>query len=553
MKSSTNIVGWTAVAAVSALIWACSSISAPPPTALTSSAEQSSTATGPAFLEAQRCAVCHSASPRARAMTDANGNDVSPHFTWSATTMANSFRDPYWRAQMAHEIETAPGDKAAIEALCLRCHAPMASHQARLDGETPPTIEAALADPMARDGVSCTVCHQANPSNLGQTASFSGRLDIRNDKKIYGPFADPAPGPMRMHTSYTPTHGAHISSSALCGSCHTLYTQAAGAEQPFLEQAPYLEWRNSVFSDEEERTEESRSCVECHMPDAGSMRIARMPPGTDFNIKVRDQVRSHVFVGGNAFLLDLLRENATELGVTASAQALTATAAATRAQLAHATARIEIQSVQRTSAGLEFDVHVENLTGHKLPSGYPSRRVWLEVEVRSGSDSVFVSGRVDESGRLIGVANEFAEPHRDRIESAEQVAIYEMVALDAEGRVTTSLAEMVQHVKDTRLLPRGWRKGGPHAKETRPVGIGDDQNFSDGRDKVTYAPSLPASATGALTIVARLRYQAIPPAWADGLRDSTTEEARTFLRMYDAMPKSPETLALTVATVPAAN
>lgn len=482
-------------------------------------------------------------------MIDSSGNDVSPFLTWSATTMANSFNDPYWRAQMSREIEKNPAHKKEIESLCLTCHAPASRHQARLDGVPSPSFETLDRDSLARDGVSCTVCHQAQPGNLGKPESFSGRLDIRDEQTIFGPYKGPMPMPMRMHTGYTPTFGEHISSSALCGSCHTLYTTASGARSPFLEQAPYLEWRNSAYSDEQGKTEASRSCQECHMPDAGAMRIARNPRGFDFNIALRENARTHALVGGNAFMLDLLRTNAAELGVTAEPEALLRAAAATRAQLTDNTAKIDIAKLRRTPAGIEFDVEVTNLSGHKLPSGYPSRRVWLEVEVRAGRDTVFSSGALDEKGFLRGLANDLAEPHRDRIESPSQVAIYEMVAVNTRGKVTTSLADMATHRKDTRLLPLGWRSDGPHAEETRPVGVDGDRNFTAGRDTVTYALTLPASARGTLNVVARLRYQSIPAAWAHSLRSSSSEASRTFLRMYDAASNAPETLASATATV----
>ena len=279
------------------------------------------------------------------------------------------------------------------------------------------------------------------------------------------------------------------------------------------------------------------------------MRIARNPMGLDFIIAPRDNVRTHAFVGGNAFMLDLLRTNAAELGVTATPEALQRAAAATRAQLAHRTANIAIAGIRRTATGIEFDVEVENLSGHKLPSGYPSRRAWLQVDVRAGRDTVFSSGALDEKGALRGVADELGEPHRDRVESASQVAIYEMVAVDARGKVTTSLADMVAHRKDTRLLPKGWRADGPHAEETRPVGTDGDPDFVGGRDVVTYALALPESGRGALTVIARLQYQAIPAAWANALRASNTRASQSFLRMYDAAPKAAETIALAVATV----
>lgn len=85
---------------------------------------------------------------------------------------------------------------------------------------------------------------------------------------------------------------------------------------------------------------------------------------------------------------------------------------------------------------------------------------------------------------------------------------------------------------------------------TKPIGTGDDRDFADGRDTVTYAVALPADAArGALTIVARMQYQAIPAAWARGLRATTAKASVSFLRMYDAAQNAPETLALTVATL----
>ncbi len=536
----------------SGLSWAACSVSGSTAAArphADGSASAAAPAPASAFLPAERCAVCHSQSPNARALTTPLGEDGSPHGLWKATPMANAFRDPYWRAQVAREVEAAPGNRAAIEQLCTTCHAPAEHHDARLAGVPTPSIAELASSPLANDGVTCTVCHQAQPANLGTPASFAGHLEIRPDKVVYGPYADPATGPMRMHTGYTPTHGPHISSSALCGSCHTLHTTPAPGAGPFLEQAPYLEWRNSVFSDESGPTEASRTCQQCHMPDMGDMRIARMPPGSDFNIAVRPDVRGHAFVGGNALLLDILRTNRSSLGIQVPPAAFERMAAATRAQLAHQTATIAVQNARREGGRLVFDVQVENRTGHKLPSGYPSRRAWLAVEVRQGRTRLFGSGLADERGRITKVADELALPHYDRIESEEQVQVYEMLANDLEGRRTTSLTRMAALAKDTRLLPRGWKPDGPHAGETRPIGVEGDDDFADGRDTVTYSVALPDGPAVPLTIVARFYYQAIPPAWVDALRSSKTDEASSFVAMYDRADVGPETIALTVESV----
>ncbi len=527
------------------------------------------------FATADGCAHCHSVSDRAGALWSATGEDVSPHGLWEATMMANAGRDPYWHAQLAKEREASPEKAAAIESLCVRCHMPTMHHTYAIAGLDAPRVHEGLADPLFADGVTCTVCHQVQPDGLGEPETFSGRPVIRAERRIFGPYEEPSGAPMQAHTAFTPEHGAHISSSAMCAACHTLSTTHVAAEMggdavPFEEQSPYLEWRNSVFSDEGAAglTSESRSCQQCHMPDVGDMRIARNPGGRDFNIQTRPDVRGHAFVGGNAFMLDLFRAHREELGVTAPDSAFERLARATRAQLSHATARLTVANMQRITADdggplFTFDVQVENLTGHKFPTGYPARRAWLHVIVRDEQGrTVFESGKVDEEGRLIGVADEMAIPHYDVIERPSQVQVYEMVAADVSGAPTTYLTRMATRKKDNRLLPRGYAADGPHATQTGPIGVGSDWLGSDGDfvgggDMVTYRVTLPEEGADAgreesgrgMTVIAWLLYQPIPPAWVAPLRDVKHEHAGRFVTMYDgavANGARPEEVAVTV-------
>lgn len=494
------------------------------------------------FATGDGCALCHSAAPRATAMRTRTGDDASPYGTWQATMMANSFRDPYWRAKVAQEVAAAPEKQAEIESLCLRCHAPMASHTARIAGEPSPTIAEAVEDPLAQDGVSCTVCHQAQPEVLGTEASFSGRLDIRPGRRIFGPYEEPSARPMLMHSAYQAEHGPHVQSSAVCGSCHTLHTKPAEDAQPFPEQTPYLEWRNSVYSDEDGATDDSRTCQQCHMPNVGTTRIARNPGGRDFNIDTRDDVRAHAFLGANAFMLDLLAANREELGVQASVEALERSAAATRRFLRDEAATVEITSPVREGGRLAFDVKVTNRTGHKLPTAYPSRRVWLRVQVRAGRRVLWESGGVTEDGRL---TRRGGTSHRDVIDEPDQVQVWECRAVDQGGEETTLLHAMAGYAKDDRILPAGWSPDGPHAADTRPVGTDGDDDFVPGSDTVSYRAELPEGVPESdLLVVVWLLYQSVPPDWVDALRDVDAPEAERFVRMYDAAEKTPETLAI---------
>jgi hypothetical protein len=501
------------------------------------------------FLTGEACALCHQATATAQALWGRNGDDVSPFSTWQATMMANSFRDPYWRAQVEKEVSLAPDKRPQIEGLCIRCHAPMAHHDALLHRHDAPLITDIAGMAIGRDGVSCTVCHQAQADNLGTEASFSGNLQITAEHRIFGPYKEPGAQPMRMHTGYQAEYGPHIRNAGLCGACHTLFTSHVPGHDLFPEQTPYLEWRNSVFSDEEGRTEQSRSCQECHMSDEGTMRIARNPAGFDFNIKARPNARAHSFVGGNAFMLDMLRTNREALGVEASPDALERNARATRRQLAHDTATVAVEGLTREGEALSFAVRVTNLTGHKLPTGYPARRAWLRVLVRSGNKPVFLSGEPDAQGRIQGVADERALPHVDRVEKPEQVVVYECIPVDAAGKPTTYLTQMAALGKDNRLLPKGWRADGPEVQHTAPKGLGDDADFVGGEDVVHYALRLPEGTRGRLTLVVSLLYQTVPPSWVEPMRNVTADATRQFVTMYDAATKKPETLAFTAQIV----
>ncbi|MGE0141657.1 MAG: hypothetical protein AB7I19_15145 [Planctomycetota bacterium] len=500
----------------------------------------------PDFLPSAHCSDCHSAAESATALWGATGDDVSPYTLWRATMMANAFRDPYWQAQVSKEIAAAPEHASQLGALCITCHAPVPHHRAKLKGEVADSVHSLLNDEMARDGVTCTVCHQTAPGNFGQESSFGGNLQIQPAGIIWGPFEEPAEGPMIAQSGFRPVHGPHLRDPGLCASCHTLKTQHALPGSDFPEQTPYLEWRNSIYS--AEGSKEARTCQQCHMPELSPTRIARNPGGFDFNIATREGARGHVFVGGNAFMLDLMRRNHKELGMQAPGALLRRAARATRQQLANRTAKISIRDVVVADGELRFGVRVTNETGHKLPSGYPARRAWIRVQVRAGDRAIFTSGNVDDRGEIQRLSAPLGEPHRAVIDDDSQVAIYELIGHDTQGAPTTYLTRMATRGKDNRLLPKGWRPDGDFAADTVPTGVGEDEDFLPGEDTVQYRVKLGAGQQR-LSIVAWFLYQPVPPAWVEALRGTDTEEAKRFVRMYDEADKAPETLALDIEIV----
>lgn len=522
---------------------------------------------GAGVQDSSSCARCHSNAPGAAAMRTADGDGIAPFDLWQGTMMANSARDPLWRAAVSVEVAAHPARRAEIEESCLGCHAPMA-HRVGLDDHGSGSFlhlldcESELGE-LARDGVSCTICHGIAPEGLGTEASFSGGFRLDPERRMFGPHEAPFPMPMAAFTGFTPAHGEHVTESSLCASCHTLETEVLDLEgnpvgRRFLEQAPYLEWLASAYRDEgESRGPLAASCQRCHVPTRDGRgrpirtTIARNPGGRDFPAtSPREPFGRHVFVGGNTLVLSMLRDHAEELGVRAPAAAVQATLDATRYQLRNRTAGVAIEDVRSDGRSVTFGVQVVNLAGHKLPTGHPTRRVWLRVVVRdAGGTVLFASGATDARGRIVGedgrpLPSELAggpiEPHRDVVRSASEVATYEAVMADAGGAATHVLSRGAAWLVDDRLLPRGWSPEHPVAHRTAPAGVGDDPSFRAGGDRVTFEIAVEAEPA---TIEAALLYQPLGARWAAELLRWETPEVERFRTMYEQADLEPEVLA----------
>ena len=504
------------------------------------------------FTTSLHCVACHSK------VYTPSGEDISIGYQWRASIMANSSRDPYWQAGIRRESIDHPTAKSVIEDTCSRCHMPMQRFQARAEnkmgevfryldsirsGAATVEPEARLeevADPkatLAADGVSCTVCHQIQPDNFGQEESLDGnfRIDFttkQEERQIFGPF-DIDKGRTRiMHsnTGFTPTKADHIRQSQLCESCHTLITTALDQQGNPIgsldEQVPFQEWEHSGYS-------QTNSCQSCHMP-----VVEGDAPITSVHSQTHQAVSRHVFVGGNAFLLRILKDHSKDLGVIATADELEASARRTEEQLGTTTGAVEIKNASVAGGRLEFNVTVTNKTGHKFPTAYPARRAWLHVIVRdSRGATVFESGAPKPDGSVTGDDNDEDalkfEPHYTRITSPDQVQIYQSIMGDPQNRPTTGLLTATHYLKDNRLLPRGFDKN-TAPERVQVVGPArQDADFTGGSDTVTYSVTLPnANSAGPYSVTAELYFQSIGFRWAQNLRNYDAEEPKRFLGYY---------------------
>jgi hypothetical protein len=547
------------------------------------------------FVTSDQCASCHDATGTlagaipnmiygAEGPTPAN---LSQYGEWRYSMMGLSGRDPIFFAQLDTEstlhkhLAGHANGADFIQDFCLRCHGVMGQRQFHIDnGRGPNTLltRAVLQDPkskygaLARDGVSCAVCHHMSDDKLGDPSTDTGLFSIGPASEVYGPFpSDTDPGgaksgdsvipiPMQNAEGITPTQGLHIQQANLCASCHTILLPVFDANgNPVIEngepkfeyeQTTFFEWLNSGFI--------TIPCQQCHMPDSYQgnpmqFKIANIEddtfpavpetgpstrlPDADLMLESRSPYRRHQLLGINLFALEMFDQFRTDLGLfqfdpnlpsplakQISSQKTAVAEAVMQAQTA--TAEVTILSASKVGGMLQADVQVQNLAGHNFPSGVNFRRAFLNFQVLDANGNVlWASGNTNSDGVIVdnsenplvteffSSAQQSYQPHfwvGNPITSDIQVEIYEELATDPQGLLTTSFLSLDNKVKDNRIQPQGRSFNGPKAGITAPVGTGNDPKYQRGCgcSVVRYQIPLPAIAAA---VQATLYYQSIPP------------------------------------------
>jgi hypothetical protein len=512
------------------------------------------------FVSSDSCQGCHDATYLLNGLwpnmlvTDNKTKQyfISPFSEWATSMMGLSGRDPVFHAQLESEKALRPNYGGDIANFCLSCHAVMGKRQFDLDrkakgepfknfsedilyatplGPNPELAKEGKYGALARDGVSCTVCHHVIPEGLGTKKTFSGKFKVGPPDEVYGPFASDQvlTYPMKQALGITPKYGKQIKDSDLCGSCHTveppkipLKGGKKGPLKPFNsfshsnEQTTWMEWENSDFKNKNE------TCANCHLPNhfppamIKEGKTSPLPPFRIANIETPDfpQVpnmtapenidlkpkagyRRHTLVGMNLFTIKIFNQFQ---GLNGFSQFFPGTPAPPLPpdanpvqpldlaeqeiiwQAKNKTVELSIDSLKETKGNLEAKVSVINLGGHKFPTGVGFRRAFLQFSVLGGSDGnqiLWSSGRTSPAGVLIDqngdwLPSEFTDNPKklqnnySLISKQDQVQIYENRETNNLGKLTTSFLGLFNEYKDNRILPKGWSSTGLYNKKTAP-------------------------------------------------------------------------------------
>jgi len=356
------------------------------------------------------------------------------------------------------------------------------------------------------------------------------------------------------------------------------------------EQTTYPEWAFSAYrtgqSDGKELPlgagDRAKSCQGCHLPDHDgqgkpySSKIASIEefnnypetdyrlPAADIDLQSRQPYGRHTLVGLNVFFLKMAQQFPDVLGIRindpsglkGAVAPLVTSEQAMLDQAKNDTATIKVTpSWDAAKKTLTAQVQIDNKVGHKFPSGVSFRRAFVNLEMLDkDGKTIWASGRtndvgviVDETGRPIAgeywwqqdcsaripLAEQKWQRHYTVITQQDQAQIYQELATDKQGYLTTSFLSIDDEVKDNRLLPHGFLPEADRLKIARALGDttpldsvidenvgsdnsvgakgvnGDEDYKRGGGDRLSYVVGNLAAPP--VTIRATLYYQSLAP------------------------------------------
>jgi len=436
------------------------------------------------FAGIQQCRMCHA---------NTKNGPADPFFSWQNSMMAHAAKDPLFRASLTIANQDVPG----VGEFCLRCHAP----RGWLEDRSKPADGSALNDEDMH-GVSCDICH-----HLIDPLSEEARKLIENVPPGYGNammVADPAnvvrgpygdsEGAMPHHTKKSDFHA----SSNLCATCHNisnpLQTDDVNTASPHTFghiERTYSEWVLSEFAQQGKKG----TCQSCHYPVVeGGGQASR------YGNLHRDYFVMHGPVGGSIWAHDItwLMWDGKDMDRKAM------DAGKQRAmELLKTAATLELTSPEPGKAVLR----VTNLTGHKLPSGYPEgRRMWINVTFLDASDALLQEiGQYGPKKDTL-LDEEITAP---TLLDPEHTRVYECLPAMSEAQAARygkqpgkSFHFVLNDIiaKDNRIPPKGFTNSAFKAHLSGPV----DAEYADGQHWDEMPLELPS---GCRKTVVKLMYQ----------------------------------------------
>jgi hypothetical protein len=482
------------------------------------------------FAKVAQCNMCHAKT---------NNGDADPYLSWQSGMMAQAARDPVFRATMSIANQDIPG----VGEFCLRCHAP----RGWLEDRSKPADGSAL-NTEDMHGVSCDICHRLIDPLSDEAAKLirhvppgrgNAMMVADPENKVRGPYGD-GTGAMPHLVMKSPFHA----SGELCGTCHDIsnpvFAGDVNAEPPYsfghIERT-YSEWALSVFA----ARGKDGSCQSCHYPTVkGGGQASR------FGSKQRDYFVIHGPVGGSTWVQDAVLHVWPDEGIDPKAAKLGKKRSLALLKTA-ASLKVTFETAGRAT------LRITNLTGHKLPTGYPEgRRMWVNVVFSDAADNT-----IKEMGRYGTIDDTiFGEPiQAPTLLDPDDTRVYECLPGLSESQAHKYnkqpgksfhfvLNDII--VKDNRIPPEGFTNAAFKQHLSQPV----DAAYPDGQYWDDFELQLP---DGCAKVIVRLMYQSVSWEYVKFLAEQNQTDD-WGKKLYDAWSQTgkcpPESIAEIRVSVP---
>ena len=471
---------------------------------------------GSQMRNSSQCQNCHGDYDSA--------NHYEPWPTWVGSMMGQAGRDPLFWAS----LDVAENDFPGIGDFCLRCHAPVAWLEGRSEQPGGSTDGCGLLGDIDTfdadyDGLTCHFCHRmmVNPSPPGGQPTYyeeNGQFWIADGACPNGGGQPCRLGPYLYPQDGTDTpphpwdHSPYHEESRFCGNCHNVTNPAlnliiAGVDTgiPMPVERTYKEWQQSDFADLSSPS--YQTCQNCHMPDPA---LSPAYACDSMNNDHTGDLPVHDFAGGNSWIPDVIRGEYPNLGID---NELIATRNKALDMLQNQSADVVVTAPASVSAGsnMTVTVRVTNLTGHKLPTGYPEgRRMWLYVQATDGSSTVFFESAAYDTANGFLTEDAQAKIYETKPGRWNHNGTNQCDVVDGASNPMFHFVLNDCVYKDNRIPPQGFTGGSD--VETQPIGYTyPETSVGSGilvnYDETDYTIPVPAGTPGPISVVATLKYQ----------------------------------------------
>ena len=418
------------------------------------------------FTRIKSCQMCHSKT---------GAGDADPYFSWQGGMMSQAVRDPVYRATLTIANQDVPG----VGEFCWRCHAPkgwLEGRSTKADGSNLTKED--------KHGVNCQVCHrlvdplseEAKKLAKDTPPGYGNAMMVADtEKTMRGPYSD-IDGKIINHKILKSDFHA---SGKLCGTCHDvsnpLFAKDVKTQPPYEfghVERTFSEWSLSAFPEKGK----GGTCRHCHYKQVeGGAKASR------FSKNKRDYFVTHGPAGGSTWVQDAVAYLFPDAKI--NKEALQAGKERAKALLKTA-AKLDLT----INSGKQATLRITNLTGHKLPTGYPEgRRMWINAQyINANGEIIKEIGKYGQKEALLDGEKVTVPTLLD----PENTKIYECLpAISKEqaektGKPAGPSFHFVLNdtiAKDNRIPPEGFVNSKFEEHLCQPVGAtyADGQNFDD--------------------------------------------------------------------------